>query len=143
MQQLSIRRGDTFYAECQLVDEFGAGAPITGMVVSARLVDRGGNVAKTLATQVLNDNEGKFALSKFETTTIPAALYTLEINYSINGTTVTSTAFELMVSKAVIKEPVRFAQVGSVIGNTRVVITVPATDIEIDLWSSSWDVEWA
>lgn len=143
MQQLSIKRGDTFYAECQLVDEFGVGSPISGMLVHARLVDLGGNTAKDITTQVLNDNEGKFALTTFDTSTIPAALYTLQISYSINGSTVSSTAFELLISKSVIKEPVRFAQVGSVIGNTRVLITVPATQLEINLWSSSWDVQWA
>lgn len=143
MQQLSIKRGDTFYADCQLVDEFGIGSPISGMQVNASLVDRGGNTALVLTTQVLNDNEGKFALAQFDTSTIPPALYTLEIGYTKDGATISSTSFELLISKRVINEPLRFAQVGSVIGNTRVLITVPASDIEINLWSSSWDVEWA
>lgn len=143
MQQLSIRRGDTFYAKCQLVDNLGQALPITGMTVQASLIDKGGNVARELTTTVLNENEGSYALDPFETSTIPPALYVLQVVYRKSGIKISNTAFELRISKLIVKEPVRFAQVGSVFGNTRVLITLPATSADVSLWDVDWDVAWA
>lgn len=142
MQQLSIRRGDIFFAACQLVDEFDAAAPITGLVVQARLLDRGGNIAHTFGITVLNENQGLYGLNELDTAIIPPALYTLQINYLRNGVKISTTAFELNVAKLITAEPVRFAQVGSIIGNTRVLITVPASELDLSLWDAAWDVEW-
>lgn len=143
MQQLSIRRGDTFYAACQLVDQFGEGQPITGVTIAASLLDRGGNTAHEFSITVLNDNQGTYGLNELDTSSIPPALYTLQISYQVEGVTVSSTVFELNVAKRLVDDQVRFAQVGSVIGNTRVLITLPATPSEVSLWDVDWDVSWA
>lgn len=142
MQQLSIRRGDTLYAECQLVDQFGAGQSLVGTQVQAKLIDRGGYEAHNFEIITIFENQGKYALAELNTSSIPKALYTLQISYVRNGATISNTAFELNVCKHLSKEPVRFAQLVSVIGNTRVLITFPAAPANQNVWDEGWDEAW-
>lgn len=142
MQQLTIKRGDTLYVECQLVDEFGAGQSLSGIHVQAKLLDRGGNEAHSFGITTIFESQGKYALAEFNTGSIPKALYTLEISYIRNGATMSNTAFELNVCKQMGKEPVRFAQLVSVIGNTRVLITAPSAPSGNLVWNEAWDELW-
>lgn len=142
MQQLSIKRGDTLYAECQLVDEFGAGQSLVGIYVQAKLVDRGGFEAHSFEVIRIFESQGKYALAEFNTGSIPQALYTIQISYIKNGATISNTAFELNVCKQMGKESGRFAQLVSLIGNTRVLVTVPSAPANNLVWNEAWNELW-
>lgn len=139
MQRLSIKRGDTFYAECQLVDAFGTGKAIAGMTIAASLIDRGGNLAHTFSVQIINEPEGMFALNATDTAPLPPALYVLQLQYTLTSAdnfVVGCQPVELLIADQ-INEASRAAVLASALGKTRILLTTqhaPATTV----WSETW-----
>lgn len=129
MQQIIIRGGDTLYAQCQLIDDAGVPVSLADLGVTAQLIDRSGNIAHTFGITIENESQGRYSLNNLNTSTLLLQKYSLQISYQLCASTISATVIELNVVKRIISDSLRFANVGSVIGNTSVLVTVPPCEV--------------
>lgn len=121
MQQLSIKRGDTLYAECQLVDEFGAGLSVSDISIVATLFDRADNAVVNFDVTKIDANVGKYTLS-LATTDIAPSLYRLEITYTRSAHVYSNNACDFLITKTAVDNN-RSAIFNSLLGTTKFVLT--------------------
>lgn len=132
MQQLSIRLGDTLYATCQLTDSNGSPVLLDDVTITAQLIDRSCVVVHTFGITIEDSAAGSYFIDKFDTSTLSAQKYTLQISYNQCGSIVSAVAIELNVSKRLVNEPVIFAQVAALIGNTAIRLAIPPCEIIVE-----------